>query len=162
MKALLTTVSCALALGLISPVGAIATAPSSQASASKTPCQSRDCKLNAQPTAQAPWKFSDTKIPLTASYDGKKLKVISKVKGACTDSDLNVERLTYPVNVAVPVSKGAFDFDTTVTGSNGKPQILLLRGTVAKNSLTITISASFKDASSCVIGGNRNAVPRKL
>jgi hypothetical protein len=144
------------------PVGATATAPPGGASASKTACESRACELNAKPTSSAPWKFSDKSLPLSASYDGKKLKVVATEKGACEVGELEFDKVTYPINATIPVSKGEFDSDVTVTGSNGKKQIILLRGKLNKNILSITISASFKDAATCIIGGAKNALKRKL
>lgn len=136
------------------PVGAGATASTDQAAASKG--------TSAAPTAKAPWKFSDPSLPLSASYDGKKLKVVATEDGSCEEGEFNFVKVKYQVNATIPVSKGAFDSDVTVTGSNGKKQILLLRGKVSKDVLSITISASFKDAATCIIGGNKNSVKRKL
>ncbi len=65
----LLIVSCALAVGL-APVGALASAPPKEASASQATCktkaqkQSRACRLIAEPTTKAPWKFSDKNVPL--------------------------------------------------------------------------------------------------
>jgi hypothetical protein len=114
------------------------------------------------PTAKAPWKFSDKSLPLSASFDGKKLKVIATVKGACEEGELNFVKAAYPVNASIPVSKQEFDADVTVTDSNGKKRSLLLRGEITKDVLSITISASFKEAASCIIGGNKESVKRKL
>ena len=149
----LLAVCCALAIAVSVPVGAGATGSPDQAAASKA---------SAAPTAKAPWKFSDPSLPLSASYDGKKLKVVATEEGACEESELKFVDVKYQVNATIPVSKGAFDSDVTVTGSNGKKQILLLRGKVSKDILSITISASFKDAATCIIGGNKNSVKRKL
>lgn len=145
----------------------MASAPSTTASAS-TSCktkqqkQSSACKLSAKPTAKAPWKFSDKSLPLSASFDGKKLKVTTTVTGACEEGELNFVKATYPVNASIPVSNGKFDADVVVTDSNGKKRSLLLRGKLTKEVLSITISASFKEAASCIIGGDKNSVKRKL
>ena len=159
MRVLLTV--CSALVALVVPVGAVASATPNTASASAT-CQTRACKLNAKPTAKAPWKFSDKSLPLSASFDGKKLKVVATVKGACEESELNFVKATYPVNASIPVSKQEFDADVTVTDSNGKKRSLLLRGKLTNEVLSITISASFKEASTCIIGGNKNSVKREL
>lgn len=164
----LLTVSCALAVGLGAPVGAVATALPNEASASQATCktksqkQSRACRLIAEPTTKAPWKFSDKSLPLSASFDGKKLKVVSTVKGACEEGELNFVKATYPVNASIPVTNREFNADVIVTDSNGKKRSLLLRGEIAEDVLSITISASFKEAASCIIGGNKDSVKRKL
>lgn len=150
----LLVICCALAIAVVAPVGAGATAASGEAVASKAG--------TAPPSAKAPWKFSDPSLPLTASYDGKKLKVIATAKGACEESELNFVDVSYKVNASIPVSNGSFDSDVTVTGSNGKKQVLLLRGKVNKDILSISITASFKDAATCIIGGDKNSVKRKL
>lgn len=165
MRVLLTV--CGALVALAVPVAAVASAPPSTASASVT-CktkqqkQSRACRLIAKPTAKAPWKFSDKSLPLSASFDGKKLKVVATVKGACEEGELNFVKATYPVNGSIPVSKQEFDADVVVTDSNGKKRSLLLRGKITKDVLSITISASFKEAASCIIGGNKNSVKRVL
>jgi hypothetical protein len=146
---------------------AVASPPPSAASSSvscktKQQKQSRACRLNAKPTAKAPWKFSDKSLPLSASFDGKKLKVTATVKGACEEGELNFVKATYPVNASIPVTNREFNADVIVTDSNGKKRSLLLRGKVTKGALSITISASFKEAASCIIGGNKDSVKRKL
>lgn len=167
MRVLLAT-CCACAAVLIAPVGAGASAAPEVASASKATCktkqqkQSRACRLIAKPTPKAPWKYRDPKLPLTASYDGTKLKVVATEEGACEEAEFQFARVSYPINASIPVNKGAFNSDVTVTGSNGKRQIILLRGELTKDALSITITASFDDASSCIIGGNKNSVKRKL
>jgi hypothetical protein len=158
---------CSALVALAAPVGAVADTLPTTASASAT-CkteqqkQSRACRLNAKPTAKAPWKFSDKSLPLNASFDGKKLKVIATVKGACEEGELNFVKATYPVNASIPVSNREFDADVIVTDSNGKKRSLLLRGKITKEVLSITISASFKEAASCIIGGNKDSVKREL
>ncbi len=159
LRVLLTVCSALVAFAV--PVGAVASASPSTASASAT-CKTRTCKLNAKPTAKAPWKFSDKSLPLSASFDGKKLKVVATVKGACEEGELNFVDATYPVNSSIPVSKQEFDADVIVTDSHGKKRSLLLRGKITKEVLSITISASFKEAASCIIGGNKNSVKRTL
>lgn len=139
----LLTVCCLSAIALMSPLASATAA---------TP----------KPTPKAPWKYSDPSLPLSASYDGKKLKVVATAKGACEEAELQFTDVTYKVNVSIPVSNGEFDSDVTVTGSNGKKQILLLRGKVTKDTLSIAITASFKDAKTCIVGGNKNSVKRKL
>ena len=124
--------------------------------------QSRACRLIAKPTGKAPWKFRDKRTPLRASYDGKKLKVIATAKGACEEGELNFVKATYPVNASVPVDGQEFNADVTVTDSNGKKRSLLLRGKLTKEVLNISISASFKEASSCIIGGNKVSAKRVL
>ena len=166
MKALLT-VCCSALVALAPQAGAAASAPPSAASASAT-CktkkqkQSRACRLNAKPTAKAPWKFSDKSLPLKASFDGKRLKVSATVKGACEEGELNFVKATYPVNASIPVAKQEFNADVIATDSNGKKRSLLLRGKITKEILSITISASFKEAASCIIGGNKDSVKREL
>ena len=49
-----------------------------------------------------------------------------------------------------------------MTDSNGKKRSLLLRGKITKEVLSITISASFKEAAGCIIGGNKDSVKREL
>lgn len=165
MRFLLTV--CGALVALAVPAGAVAGAGPTTASTSAT-CktkqqkQSRACRLNAKPTAKAPWKFSDKSLPLSASFDGKKLKVTATVKGACEEGELNFVKATYPVNASIPVSKQEFDADVIVTDSNGKKRSLLLRGKLTKEVLSITISASFKEASACIIGGNKSSVKREL
>ena len=163
----LLTICCASAIALMAPA-ASATAAPEEASASKAICkteqqkQSRACRLVAKPTPKAPWEYSDPSLPLSASYDGKKLKVVATEEGACEESELKFTDVTYRINSSIPVSNGAFDSDVTVTGSNGKKQIILLRGKLTKDTLSIAITASFEDAKTCIIGGNKNSVKRKL
>jgi hypothetical protein len=165
LRVLLTV--CIALVALAAPAGAVGSVPPTTASASAT-CktkqqkQSRACRLVAKPTAKAPWKFSDESLPLSASFDGKKLKVIATAKGACEEGELNFVKATYPVNASIPVSNQEFDADVIVTDSNGKKRSLLLRGKITKEALSITISASFKEAASCIIGGNKDSVKREL
>ncbi len=84
------------------------------------------------------------------------------MKGACEEGELNFVKATYPVNASIPVTNRKFDADVIVTDSNGKKRSLLLRGKITKGVLSITISASFKEAASCIIGGNKYSVKRKL
>ena len=87
--------------------------------------------------------------------------MIATEQGTCEEGELNFVKVSYQINASIPVSNGAFDSDVTVTGSNGKKQIILLRGKVTKDILSISITASFKDAATCIIGGNKNSVKRK-
>ena len=88
--------------------------------------------------------------------------MVATEEGACEESELKFTDVTYRINSSIPVSNGAFDSDVTVTGSNGKKQIILLRGKLTKDTLSIAITASFEDAKTCIIGGNKNSVKRKL
>ncbi len=165
MRALLSVcgVFVAVAISAGSVAGAVATTASASATCkTKQQKQTRACKLIAKPTIKAPWKFRDKSLPLRASYDGKKLKVIATVKGACEEGELNFVKATYPVNGSVPVDGQKFNADVIVTDSNGKKRSLLLRGNLTKEVLKITISASFKEASSCIIGGNRVSAKRVI
>ena len=84
------------------------------------------------------------------------------MKGACEEGELNFVKATYPVNASIPVTNRQFNSDVVVTDSNGKKRSLLLRGKITKEVLKITISASFREAASCIIGGEKNSVKREL
>lgn len=84
---------CGALVALAAPAGAVASAPPTRDSASAT-CkkqqkQGRACRPIAKPTAKAPWKFRDKSLPLSASFDGKKLKVIKEAASCIIGGDEN-------------------------------------------------------------------------